>query len=184
MALPISRNRTYSSTSQVASVDLNDIQDQIIALSNGAHGSRTLVLFPLAATWDPYVDGGWDTVSADGIEAGTGAYGAEQRPMTLHVPIPLRVGDRLLSVKIYGRESASASYPIVLRVWRMTMATGSPGALGGSVNTGGAGGNALVTASKTSLNETIALGYSYGFDVEFAVQTQWYYGAEVTYDRP
>lgn len=46
MGLPTSRNTNYSPGSPVYSADLNDIQDQIIALYNGAHGDRELQVLP------------------------------------------------------------------------------------------------------------------------------------------
>lgn len=44
MSLPLSRNTNYAGSSQVKSVDLNDFQDQIIALHSRLNDPRTKVL--------------------------------------------------------------------------------------------------------------------------------------------
>lgn len=97
--LPTSRNTDYTPASPVKSADLNDLQDQIIALWSGKHGDVV----------------GTISAAAPGIEAATtGA--AVQTPVrwtftssgAIHYPLPLRQGDRLKSITFARKGDGAA----------------------------------------------------------------------------
>jgi hypothetical protein len=87
MALPTSRNTTYTPDSPVKSYDLNDLQDKQIDSWNGKHGDRVLLL-PLASA---YESGTWVKASTQWV--------ADANPSGLTWMVPLHDGDRLREVR-------------------------------------------------------------------------------------
>src|SRR5262245_45507489 len=87
MGLPETRNTEYAEESQVKSADLNDFQDQIIALYRGRQAPAW---FPLAlTTYIPFAGGGPSITWLDGggaqVTGGT----------SMRIPIPVRAGQRI-----------------------------------------------------------------------------------------
>jgi len=102
MALPLSRNRTYAAGSPVVAADMNDLQDQIVALQGQiaalqtSLGSGTLVVNGC----DCYVDGSVD-VDSHGLAV---LLDASARASWT---VPVLVGRRLTAVRIQLIESAA-----------------------------------------------------------------------------
>lgn len=105
MSMPVSRNRTYSPASQVASVDLNDLQDQVIALYALALEPATLVL--------PYASGdgrpmtGWDDDFLGYVESTAGAVWV--------IPIALDAGRQVTAVRVRVRRHTSSTVTATLQ---------------------------------------------------------------------
>lgn len=136
MALPISRNRTYSVGSAVVAADLNDLQDQIIALR--AVRPRKLPL------WLGRVAGGLTgTFNDDQSFTHTGGAG------TLRVPMLLRAGERIQSLR--ARVDPAATGTVSLILIRFTDLAG--------VNVGSfasSSGGAIQTIQTPAINEVVA----------------------------
>jgi len=90
MALPLSRNHTYSPSDPVRANDLNDIQDRIIALHGREIEVKTLNLSPLAGTGNTAAD---FSAASSGVTADSNG--------SWHIPLPLLAGDTLLTVRFY-----------------------------------------------------------------------------------
>lgn len=111
MAIPLSRNRTYSIGSPVVAADLNAIQDAIIALNRGAHGDKVETVSP------------FDGPAIQGAFVDSAAYWNSTSTNHLHtVRLPLKVGDRLKSIThvIYNGQNPGAAKEFT--VYRMTNA--------------------------------------------------------------
>lgn len=181
MALPISRNRTYTAPSQIASADLNDLQDWVIANYAGTHGDRVLQISSLEAIYLDVLASNF-VPSILGLEALTGAVGAET--MYCYLPIRLLRGDRVKIVKGFFRESSSAGNEIDMRFYRLNMSTTSATQIGATASTSGSGGDSHQQIAITGLTETVALDMSYLLEVRFRVEGQRFHGVEITYDHP
>jgi hypothetical protein len=93
MALPNSRNLTYSPGAPVRSVDLNDLQDQIIAMHAELRGPRLRFIPAMAGK----------AMSNTGAPVGNfddahGEFQVQNVSHVLWIPIELKQGERLLSV--------------------------------------------------------------------------------------
>lgn len=106
MALPVSRNRTYSAASQVASVDLNDLQDQIIALHTKLYDPRTLILGADAV--GPLESGTW-TDSPDS------AYMESASSAKRGLPINLDAGRQITAIRCRVLGHATSTFIIRLK---------------------------------------------------------------------
>lgn len=97
MALPTSRNTTYSASSPVLSADLNDIQDQIIA-----QYTRNPAEFILAipAIMGFALSGTWTSSGGDGLAVTTTGTAVQWG-----IPIPIREGQTLKSVEYYYKRA-------------------------------------------------------------------------------
>ncbi len=166
MALPLSRNTTYSPGSQVKSADLNDIQDQIIA---GSHGERRIALG--AGDWDP----GWVTnmslvslAAAGGggnaVVARTGstaAFAARWR-------VPAKAGDRIKAWGItWDPNAAAGPRQIAAQLWKtsaLNSATPAKAAVGSQLVDGMTGNYEYVTHALAS-PPVVAAGELYHLEV-------------------
>lgn len=120
MALPLSRNRTYGPESQVASADLNDMQDQIVALRY--HGDRSRIIsaysyFPQTAGW----------IKPTSTNAEWGSSGTSEHLM---IPFDATFGMRLRRVEVNVKWN-DAGTPPTFRLRKQTRA-------GSHVNVGAA----------------------------------------------
>lgn len=104
MSLPTTRNTNYADTDPVKSADLNDIQDQIIAMYAGAHGERTI---PLAL-------GQPGPPSSGSLPTGSGAIRPESISFTdslgegVSYALTLPVGSRILRFRVYVDANADS----------------------------------------------------------------------------
>lgn len=104
MALPTSRNTTYTPAAPVKSADLNAIQDNLISAYGDVHGDRTLVLpgipnFTNQCAWD--LGNGW--------VASSGA------PWTALYNLFLPIGKRIKSLAIQRYGTGGSSMNLILR---------------------------------------------------------------------
>lgn len=97
MALPDSRNTTYAAGSEVKSADLNDIQDQIIALDNV---QEKVIIAPGHFINEP---GDLADIQQTQIKLGDGI-GATR----VSAPIPVRVGNVIKSALAYVQANGGA----------------------------------------------------------------------------
>lgn len=119
MALPTSRNKTYSGADPVRAADMNDIQDRIVA---GAHGSKTLIV---DASMMQESGGVW------GFTALNPAPGFE--PQWLHTaasneqviaPLPLHVNAWVTAVNVRCKLDTATAAAIEARLYVSDTATG------------------------------------------------------------
>ena len=103
MALPTSRNRTYTTDTPVDPNDLNDIQDAMIG---GWHGEKTIHLAPATGMINNSVAEGslWKFITNGGGYYGSGGGGTDEG---ICFPLPLSEGDRLKSVKVFLRDTTA-----------------------------------------------------------------------------
>ncbi len=136
MTLPVSRNRTYVPGMQIASQDLNDLQDMIIA---GKHGSREFWLSGAdgqrQTSTAGYIDGIWVSATSGG------SYDVD-------FPLPLHVGSRILSITVFGLEGNIAGETYAAQV-RYRATTGAVTQVGVTKTSG-------VTGVQTSIGWTVA----------------------------
>lgn len=92
MTLPTSRNFTYANGDPPRHVDLNDIQDQIIAIDDEARNGVEVL--------SPYSGLGGSASSWDMQLGGVILIGGDE----WRVPIPMRVGRRIVSVAVRMKE--------------------------------------------------------------------------------
>jgi hypothetical protein len=85
MTLPVSRNTTYAAGAQVKSVDMNAIQDEIIAL----FGSRNLSF---------------------GVGNATGQIANS----SVNIDLPLKAGDRITAFRVYGTDNGTNRFTCTL----------------------------------------------------------------------
>ena len=181
MALPESRNTTYAAGSQVKSADLNDVQDKIIdAYVDGPHGDRILLL-PAAAGQGTVIATGHIYAGIDGVTSSSWAQGGSGD--YVECPIPLRIGDRIKSVRAFVRDT-TAAHTLSLKVRKSTN-TNNNSQLGSTATS--AGNGADQTLEVASLTETLATGelvHALIRNDDGTTTTHKIYGVEVTYDRP
>jgi len=183
MALPLTRNTTYSPDSVVRSADLNDIQDNIVNLQLGEFVTARVLHLPAAAAmqyqsdWTAY-DDSVDSNMLLSIATGD----------VLRLPIPLVVGDRIRSLTAFVR-STTGTGPNVKLFKQLMFAAGTGTAATGTVTQ--VGSTATATAAAThqdltisGLTETITARYQYFLKVTAGAGAQLFFGAEITYDHP
>lgn len=129
MSLPASRNTTYAGGSQVKSADLNDLQDKVVDLNGGKHGTR-----PRIVPWH------FGILPADGreplLEYTTGAFfdGVFQNVQIELWPC-LDQGERLVSLqwKTYQVAVATNDWTFKLYVASLTDPDVAPTQLGSTL---------------------------------------------------
>ena len=119
MTLPLSRNTTYASGDPIHGNDLNMIQDAIIA---GQIGASELSLHPFSGEAD---FANWNTSD--------GAYIVSAAAASFNIGIPLKVGDRIKSikVKVYGEAPNTADITAVT-LYKLTSAMAQSSLVSGS----------------------------------------------------
>lgn len=100
MALPVTRNTTYAATDPVKSADLNDIQDQIIAVANGRRNAYKKVISLTMASEG--LAGGDLTISGSRINL----FQIPGSAVVVNVGLDLEVGSRLLEVVLFASKTA------------------------------------------------------------------------------
>jgi hypothetical protein len=111
VVLPVSRNTNYGAEVPVRSVDLNDLQDMIIA---GKHGELEV---PVHAS-------GFTPGSGAPVFGGISWLGAGGAAFTLFAPVVVPVGDRITRCRFnYNRENAGHVI-VSLNYWDLTTGTG------------------------------------------------------------
>lgn len=105
MALPVSRNTNYAPTDPVKSADLDDVQDQIIALADGLRNSRKIIL-PLAHAVEVGTSG---DVTINGLKIATVAPGFTT---AANLGIPLEVGDTIEAITFYGSKDSTGNLTV------------------------------------------------------------------------
>jgi hypothetical protein len=176
MALPFSRNTTYTAGDPILSADLNAIQDCIVA---GKHGDLVLLL-SAAAGMAPSAANAWDFTGA-GAEPFWATPGATLQHVTF--PIVLPVGKRIKSFSVYLIDTAGA-HTITAALVRHDPAAGTVTPVA-SATSSGAGGRQTITAS--SLTETLIAARLYHLDVynnDATATSHTILGAAVTFDHP
>lgn len=149
MALPASRNTTYAAGSQVKSADLNDLQDQIIALYQDDVVNLGMVgAYPDGAniSMTTNISGRADWFFSN--SAGSAEI--------LAIPIQITAGRIIRSIRFYYREAATEQLKFELAYTDATIGTGNSVA---SVNstTGSSDTSTLLSAS----DHTVVAGRSY-----------------------
>lgn len=153
MSLPVSRNRTYSAASQVASADLNDMQDQIIALATTKTVTRvfpasTGVTYPSDPTLYYFLGNTWVSTHASG---------------TLIVPIPVATGETITAWSAGVTTSGVISGQMKSRSF-LSNVIAFVGAAAATVTTG------AQVIGTSGLSETI-VGSDKSYSVEFTPDT-------------
>lgn len=100
-------------------------------------------------------------------------------------PLDLLVGDRIKSVKIYGR-TGGASAQFAGKVWKRAMTSAAASQLGTTQTTSN-GGTADDSVTISGLTETVVAGTQYFAEFQtsgITVANRMCYGLELTYDRP
>jgi hypothetical protein len=206
MALPLTRNTSYASKSQIKSADLNDLQDQIIAL----HGK--LVIGSIAS--DAHVNGdiiadgnfytnGEETIVVPAVEG----LPSPTAPPTLvsaaswaslmggasfvYFPLRLLAGQRLKRLKLWILEANSGGEEISASVAEMAGATGSKSTLAGGPKSSGTSGAAATIEwdeEDTDFPLEIEAGKNYFVEVSLAATSgaseSRVYGIEMVVDKP
>lgn len=143
--LPLSRNTTYTSATPIRSVDLNDVQDCIIA---GARGAGSIIAHPFAVTL-----GSNASRNAGGYVAFSGIGDVSWSPQ-------MRAGDRVtaLNLRTYG----DGVHQLAINVWVMSASNvltniGPGGAAVTVTPANGAWGDATIDLIDTTLASTESL---------------------------
>jgi hypothetical protein len=92
MALPASRNFTYTVGAAIRSIDLNELQDWVIYFYARRHAEDKLIISPRAFV----VESGTGTVTGPQVSMGSVTAG------NACAPLNLRVGDRIRSFLFYA----------------------------------------------------------------------------------
>lgn len=182
MPLFSSRNTNYNVGDPVKSADLNDMQDKIVDLHQNKHGQLTRVINPeLFARIS-----GWTLSSAFPY--------ADLAPSTsglLYVPLPVEVGERIISCSIIASSNNGVTSDIQASLRRINGAVGSSSP--GTETTIVAATNlpaAVATLQKTTLTpaspETVLATAHYYMRVNGASSagSKQVVRAEVVVDRP
>lgn len=108
MALPLSRNTTYSPNAPVKSNDLNDVQDCVIA---GKHGTRTITYG--AAAFQPALAGAYNQLADGRAVISSGG----PTPVGAELDLQLPVGTKLKAATVYGSNPTGsvATFKIAVR---------------------------------------------------------------------
>lgn len=165
MALPTSRNTTYAAGSQVKSADLDDIQDQIIALEAHRHDDRVLVIGPPQAA---FAAGASDEYIASG--------GAAE---TFKLEIPLLVGDQIKSIDCYVKGGGGTTH--TARLWEETNTAGTRTDKGSVTITNDTN---FQTRTINPTDYTLATGKRSYVSFEAGAAGLRVYSIQVTYNRP
>lgn len=139
MALPLSRNTTYSPNAPVKSNDLNDVQDCVIA---GKHGARTLT-YGAAAFQPAYASLFNLTDGATVMTIGGGGIAAAE--LDLHLP----VGTKLTAITVYGSNPTAGVANLKIAARDVT-SSGAPTTIASGTMAAGAayGGVVLAVADR------------------------------------
>lgn len=143
MALPLTRNTTYSNPSQVKSVDLNDVQDQIISIYAGKHGTRRRTFKASAGQQVVGTGGTWDAA---------GAWNSGATGDVFHVPLVVDQGERITA--FYARVDPAATGVITVELRKYNWATHT---INPMVPTGASSGDALQMISVTGIVDPLAV---------------------------
>lgn len=177
MGLPADAGTVFSDGDPLPANEINTIKDCIAA---GSHGERKLLIPASAAV---PIEGSSATYSG-GTQMWVGASGS-----AVHVPIPLRVGDRLKSVKVYGQEGSSGTehYDVSLfEADATTSATTTRIAIKKESGTTGAMTSVELSsadAGSTPLPYTLLAAKAYFLEIAIPANTG-LKSVEITYDCP
>jgi hypothetical protein len=115
MSLPLTRNTSYSPTDPVKSADLNDLQDQVIALHQGRRVPK-VELVPLLPVSVDVGSTNEEQAERVGLDVGS----------TVVFPLRLGIGDRIVGARLRFTKSA-ASQSLTFSVERSPWGnTGTP----------------------------------------------------------
>lgn len=179
MALPADAGTVFSDGDSLPAAEINTIKD---CITGGKHGEVTLLLGPAQA------QGADNATATPGFATATYTWKHTGSGTTERViaPIPLRVGDRIKAIKVYGRESASDEYDAAL----YERTPGSlPTQLGATKISGTTNAVTSVTLSSadggsTPLPYTLVADRYYYLEIGLTGANTEYIMAAVTYDRP
>lgn len=171
MALPASRNRTYAPGVDIASADLNALQDCVVA---GKHGVLSYPIDPgafspsiVSTTLTRPIGGPWNFAGASGL------------PHDLAYRFVMPVGRRLASVAwLYNRGGAGT---ITMRVLKANMPAGIVGTTLSTTTINSGTGLLLTTVTPAYALET---DYSLTLWVNVTATANMFYGAIVVLDKP
>lgn len=172
MALPLSRNTTYSGATQIKSADLNDLQDQIIRHERGAHVARRRFR---------HASEGRQVSGAGGSFDSNGRWQNGATSDLFMIPFEIEEGDRVTGFEFKADPAASGVVTAQLRRQRWdadTINTVAP--------TGSTSGDLFQTVAVTGLNEvaTAVNGIFYLY-FSFTLSTgHLLIGAALIVDRP
>jgi len=181
--LPASRNTTYAALSQVKSFDLNDLQDQIIALAaaigyTGINSTRFMVLgtaVALASTpanWTPFAS------PENVLRATIGSPGG------VSWNIPIIKGSRIKGVRAWVQQSVATAGEMSSRLWSVPASTGTPVARSNLVNSAASTARQVIVL--TGITPTAAAAdelWAVTVETGSAVMTRDAISIEVEYDR-
>lgn len=97
MALPVSRNRTYSVGSPVVAADMNDLQDQVIGAYAGKRGNRRVIVPAIAG------------MGTTGITITNGGCFMADPAGVLQVPLPVEYGALVTRMEVRVDPAASGT---------------------------------------------------------------------------
>jgi hypothetical protein len=168
MALPISRNTDYTAASPIKSVDLNDLQDAVIAAQ---HGSITVPI--PAAGWQPRAGGGGNL--------GDGKWTFSSATVLVAALPRLPVGTVIEQV-VYGYNRGGAG-TVTCQARKRNIVTGTVTALIGTLPAGDTTGSAHETHTD-ALNYTVEANTGVWLEVTCDNAANEFVGAVVTINKP
>lgn len=176
MALPLSRNTNYVADAEVKSVDLNALQDSVIA---GLHGATTRIILPSEAQMVigafPAVAGDFWT-NANGDRTGNVGH--------VVIPVPLLVGEVITAVKVRGAD-VDATHKFYGQLFVRDIVGTARTAKSTQIASSGAG--AIQAIDLTNIT-AIALVAGYRYEIDFVVDAgagayYGFYSAEVVISK-
>jgi len=174
VALPLSRNRTYSNGDPVIPGDLNDLQDQAIALYGNKHGTRPIYLPGSAAfgTSLTYLTG----ANAEGriTMALTTARAFWALPQ-------LVAGSRITAIRLTGTDNVTGTTQINCQLYSKVRGAGSFSESTAVTN----GSGTLQTVAGTAISRVVAANESFTLVAKILVANICTIDqVEVDYDHP
>jgi hypothetical protein len=180
MSLPSSRDLTYTGGAPVDANNLNNIQDCIVSGKVGTVG-KWLELDNLGNT------GKWNR----GASSNTYWFEPNVNPAEAAITIPLKVGDRIVSVDFYLYDNNGADN-ITVKIWKQSIANGgAPGSAVQVGSTGNTSGSASTNIQKVTVTpgspETVLVDTKYYAEITTSTGTLAnfrVYAVKVNYDHP
>jgi len=193
MALPVSRNRTYAIGDPVASADLNDFQDQIIALQGGRHGDRFLNLSAAAFIANPELpQSNYSSVSSGSSSSINSGWRSDSNASySAEASIRLLVGDRIKSITFFLQEPNADGEQVLVRIWEVNpLAAVSPVQKGPTKTSGITGARSQISFAEPDVDFPLIIAHRrlYNLSATFQLTSPdseaILIGAEVVYDHP
>lgn len=165
-------------------VAVTDSGGKTVATIDGKHGERTL---SVGAEMGQTTTSSTTTSAAFSDTDTTSFYASRSgSAVSCTLPVPLLIGDRIKSVKMYGRQDNAVAWTMKLYKNDM-LADPATWTQVGSTQTASTGADASIQVTLSGLTETLVTGTRYyvrwNADADAAPTRATVYGIEITYDR-